>query len=172
LEANKENPMHVAKRFETSAPPALCSNCGIPLDSQYFDESGVADAPPLGKDVVLAHFELQPQYCGVLEYFFQFTDLQAEHPSRIETPGLEWMILLNNRRLYPYIKLNLIVNPWGYGSLPIAIRLDENATVEFVVRRVSSVDTVAGDVINRVGGRIVGRYWYNAAYGDVVRRSF
>jgi hypothetical protein len=172
LEANKENPMHVAERFEMHVPPTLCIHCGIPLDSQYFDDSSVVDAPPPGKDVVLAQVELPPQYCGVLEYFSQFTDLHAKDPSQIETPGLEWRILLSNRPLYPYIKLGRIVNLWGYGGFPIAIRLDESSTVELVVRRVSSSDTVSGDVIKRVGGRIVGRYWYNAAYGDVVRRSF
>jgi hypothetical protein len=158
--------------FATGTPPASCAVCGIPLDSKYFDESGVAEAPSPGRVVVLARFELPPQYCGVLEYFSQFTDLHTKDASQIRTPGVEWRILSNNRPLYPYISLDRIVNPWGYGSFPVAIRLDENSTIEFVVRGVSSGSTDNGDVITTVAGRIVGRYWYNAAYGDVQRRSF
>ena len=118
----------------------------------------------LAKLVVLARFELPPQYCGVLEYFSQFTDEHAGNPAKIATPGLLWMILVNNRPLYPYLNFDRIVNPWGYGSFQISIRLDDSATIEFVVRRVSN----AAPNITQVGGRIVGRYWYNAAYGDVV----
>ena len=47
------------------------------MDSKYFDESGITALPPPGRDVVLARFELGPQYCGVLDYFSQFTNLLA-----------------------------------------------------------------------------------------------
>jgi hypothetical protein len=114
--------------------------------------------------VLLARFELPPQYCGVLEYFAQFTDAHANHPSLIHTPGLQWLILVNKRPLYPYTNLDLIVNPWGNGSFQVSIRLDENSTVEFRVRRLA--DEVPK--VMKVGGRIVGRYWYNVGYGDVV----
>jgi hypothetical protein len=164
--------MHAPKMREIGMPPALCAMCGMPLDAEYFDESGDAAAPPPGQDVVLARFELPPQYCGVLQYFAQFTDLHARDPARIDTPGLEWMILSNNRPLYPYIKLERIVNLWGYGGFPIAIRLDENATIEFLVRGVRNASSLSSNVITAVAGRIVGRYWYNAAYGDVIRRGF
>ena len=141
-----------------------CPMCGISLDSEYFDESGVVEAPNVGDAVVLARVELPPQYCGVLEFFSQFTDEHAGDPAKIATPGLLWAILINHRPLYPYLNFDRIVNPWGYGSFQVSIRLDENATVEFVVRRASN----AAPNIQQVGGRIVGRYWYNAAYGDVV----
>ncbi|MBI4491100.1 MAG: hypothetical protein HY694_18615 [Deltaproteobacteria bacterium] len=155
---------HVAKSLETIRSPALCTICSIPLDSEHFDESRVTKAPEIGEEISLARFELPPQYCGVLEYISQFTDEHAKDSSKIETPGLRWMILSNNRPLYPYLNLDRIVNPWGYGSFQISIRLDENATIEFVVRRVSN----EAPGITRVGGRIVGRYWYNSIYGDVV----
>ena len=119
---------------------------------------------PMSAKCLLARFELPPQYCGVLEYFSQFTDEHAGNPAKIATPGLQWMILVNNRPLYPYLNLDRIVNPWGNGSFQVSIRLDESATIEFVVRRVNN----AAPDIKQVGGRIVGRYWYNAAYGDVV----
>jgi hypothetical protein len=138
--------------------------CGIPLDSQYFDDSKVTAAPEVGREVLLARFELPPQYCGVLEYFAQFTDAYGKDPSRIQTPGLQWLILVNKRPLYPYTNLDRIVNPWGNGSFQVSIRLDENSTVEFQVRRLSD----KAPEVTTVGGRILGRYWYNATYGDVV----
>ncbi len=141
-----------------------CPMCGIPLDSEYFDVSAVTKAPEAGQEVTLARFELPPQYCGVLEYFSQFTDEHAKDSSKVETPGIQWLILSNNRPLYPYLNLDRIVNPWGYGSFQVSIRLDENATMEFVARGVSN----SSPGITKVGGRIVGRYWYNSIYGDVV----
>jgi hypothetical protein len=220
---------------QTTGSPAVCTDCGIPLDAKYFDESGLADAPGPGQEVVLARFELHSQYCGVLEYFSQFTDLNARDPSQVETPGLEWLIFSNRRPLYPYVRLDKVLNPWGFGSFQFSARLDESATIEFLVRRsftavplsttISSsiaadlsaqavtpasmanirvgarllVDTGAsqetvsvisvtptaftaifrnnhaasvsvlgvGDAVRQVGGRIMGRYWFNPAYGDV-----
>jgi hypothetical protein len=138
--------------------------CSIPLDSQYFDESKVTAAPEVGREVLLARFELPPQYCGMLEYFAQFTDAYGRDQSRIATPGLQWLILINKRPLYPYTNLDRIVNPWGNGSFQVSIRLDESSTVEFQVRRLSD----EAPEVTTVGGRILGRYWYNATYGDVV----
>jgi hypothetical protein len=155
---------HFTKNLETRNATQLCTTCGIALDSEYFDDSGVTAVPEVGKEVTLARFELPPQYCGVLEYFAQFTDEQARIPEKIETPGMQWLILVNKRPLYPYTNLDRIVNPWGNGSFQVSIRLDENATIEFKVRRMGN----AAPEIKRVGGRILGRYWYNAIYGDVV----
>jgi hypothetical protein len=159
----------VPKSFEQhTSNQALCAHCGIPIDAKYFDESGVAsqaDLPKLGNAVVLARFELPPMYCGVLEYFSQFTNLCPKDPSEIVTPDFEWTILSNGHPLYPYIHVDRILNPWGFGSFPVAIRLDENVKLEFVVRRVSNTTSD----INKVGGRLLGRYWYNVAYGDLAR---
>lgn len=161
--------MQRAGAFELRSSSALCFNCGIPLDAKYFDESGVDGLPDLGREVVLARFELSPQYCGVLEYFAQFTDVYETNSSRIKTDGLEWVILSNGHPLYPYVKLERIVNPWGNGSFQIAIRLDEGATIEFVVRLRRRTDDLQGIML--VGGRIVGRYWYNTAYGAAGRNG-
>jgi hypothetical protein len=144
---------------------ALCPACGLPRDYEHFDESGFAATPGKGREVVLARFELAPQYCGLLENFSQFTDLYGRDFSQVETPALQWIISVNRRPLYPWVQLEQIVNPWGYGSFGIAIRLDENATVEFVVRN-SNYNPSAGKEIKRLGGRITGRFWYNPAYGD------
>jgi hypothetical protein len=41
----------------------------------------------------------------------------------------------------------------------------EAATVELVVRRIADQVNVSGRPIKRLGGRLLGRYWYNSAYG-------
>ena len=149
----------------------LCAGCNIPLDSQYFDVSNIEEVPQLGEEVLLARFDLPAQYCGVLQYFSQFTDAFGRDCSQIATPGLEWKILTNDQALFPYFGLRHIVNPWGYGSFPVNIRLDENSSVDLIVRGVTPTGvTIGDDQVNFVGGRLVGRFWYNAAYGDVVKR--
>lgn len=164
----------------------LCNTCGIPFDSQYFDDSSVEAAPKdVGGEVVLARFDLPAQYCGVLQYFAQFTDVFARHAEEIKTPEIEWKLLVNNHALFPYINLRHIVNPWGLGTYPLNIRLDENSSVEFIARRVAPppevkptpiapgrVEPPAVEPVKNVGGRIMGRFWYNACYGDVDRGSY
>lgn len=156
--------------------------CGLPLDSQHFDASSVSEVPARGRQVVLARFELPPQYCGHLENFSQFTDAYARDLSQIQTSGLRWLVLVNNRPLNPYLDLQHIINPWGYGSFPVNIRLDLDARVEFVLKNENyQLDLDQNSQrkleaqwdrkkIHLVGGRLVGRYWYNPMYGDVVRR--
>ena len=146
----------------------LCAACGIPLDSLYFDESSVVVAPSVtGDEVVLARFELPAQYCGILQHFSQFSDAFGDNFRDIQTPTIEWKLLVNNHALFPYINLRHIVNPWGYGSYPVNIRLDEDSTIELVARRVTAIGSLPNPTINVIGGRIMGRFWYNASYGDV-----
>jgi len=161
--------MRAVHAIAECASSELCAKCGIPLDARYFDTSSFADAPDAGSEVVLARFELPPEYCGVLEYFSQFTDAWAGDPQQIETPNVEWSILANRRPLDPYLRWQHIVNPWGYGSFPISLRLDESMTLEFVGRGVPLPSGTTA--VKRLGGRLVGRYWYNTAYGDVVRHG-
>lgn len=142
----------------------LCNACGIPFDSQYFDDSSVQPAPGIGQEVVLARFDLPAQYCGVLQYFAQFTEAFAADASKIDTPDIEWELLANNHSLFPYINFRHIVNPWGYGSYPVNIRLDENSSIELVARGLA----VQPDPAPKVAGRIMGRFWYNASYGGMV----
>lgn len=158
--------MQAATRRPDLPRASMAVDCGTPLDSQYFDESRVEPLPALGTAVLLARFELPPQYCGVLEYFSQFTDLFSHDPSQIETPGLQWQIRANGQPLAPYHQLTRIVNPWGFGSFQISLRLPESATVELLVRRtLEAVTNTPGKTINVVGGRLLGRYWYNGAFG-------
>ena len=156
--------------------PTLCNSCGIPFDSQYFDDSSVenVEVPTLkvGQEIVLARFDLPPQYCGVLQYFAQFTDAFGSDAARIDTPEIEWKLLVNNHSLFPYLNLRHIVNPWGFGSYPVNIRLDESSSLELVARRVTELATTDLDRVTRLGGRIMGRFWYNPCYGDVERRSY
>ena len=155
-----------AQTIETTT--GLCAACGVPFDSQYFDESSVVNVPTVtGDEVSLARFELPPQYCGVLRYFSQFTDAFGTDFANIQTPTIEWKLLINNHALFPYINLRHIVNPWGYGSYPLNIRLSEDSTIELVARRVTQIGSLPNPTVNVIGGRIVGQFWYNSSYGDV-----
>src|SRR5215468_3129266 len=168
-----------------------CTICGIPLDAEYFDVSGFVGEgdsvavdkfnqkfglqlpdplPRRGEQAVLASFQLHPQYCGVLTYFSQYTDLYARDNTQILTLGFEWIILQNGKPVFPYTRLEMIVNPWGYNCLPVLVRLDENARVEFVLRNRAVSDTqLNGYPIEAFAGRIMGRYWYNDSFGGRVR---
>jgi hypothetical protein len=137
--------------------------------------------PPRGEQRVLASFQLHPQYCGVLTYFSQYTDLYARDNAQILTPGFEWMILQNGKPVFPYTRLEMIVNPWGYNCLPVLVRLDENARVEFVIRNRGIKDDDLKErllplpskppryPIRTFAGRIMGRYWYNDSFGGRIR---
>lgn len=170
-------------------------DCGVPVDADYFDVSGFvgevttridgepADPfllyslqlpetlPRRGEERVLASFQLHAQYCGVLTHFAQFTDLYAENPSQILTPGFEWLILQNGKPVFPYMRLEMIVNPWGCNCLPVVVRLDENARLEFVIRNRSikdedlERDKPRSYPIRSFAGRLMGRYWYNEGFG-------
>ena len=170
-----------------------CLNCGIPVDAEYFDVCGFIGRalrerhsedpfgfdpfaksitvppealPPKGEQKVLAGFQLHPQYCGLLTYFSQYTDLYARDNTQILTPGFEWVISQNGKPVFPYLRLEMIMNPWGYNCLPVAIRLDENARVEFVIRNRSVSDAqLPCYPIRAFAGRILGRYWYNESFG-------
>src|SRR5574341_758935 len=156
-----------------------CVICGIPLDAEYFDVSGVAlgelpedhpfkqfdqeftnTLPTRGEERVLASFQLHPQYCGALTYFSQYTDLYVDDNRQILTPGFEWSVVQNGKPVFPYTRLEQIVNPWGYNCLPVLVRLDENAKVEFVLRN-RSISNLNDYPIKAFAGRIRGRYWYN-----------
>jgi hypothetical protein len=138
--------------------------------------------PPRGEQRVLASFQLHPQYCGVLTYFSQYTDLYARDNAQILTPGFEWIILQNGKPVFPYTRLDMIVNPWGYNCLPVLVRLDENARVEFVIRNRGIKDDDLKErpsppftyptpryPIRTFAGRIMGRYWYNDSFGGRIR---
>lgn len=151
-------------------------SCNIPVDADYFDVSGIVGIsdffdlnlpeglPRRGEQRVLASFQLHPQYCGVLTHFAQFTDVNATDNSQILTPGFEWIISQNGKPLFPYMKLEMIINPWGCNCLPVLVKLDENARVEIAIRNRSITD-VENYPIKAFAGRIMGRYWYNSGFG-------
>ncbi len=154
--------------IDVETTTGLCAACGIPLDSLHFDESSVVASPAaVGEEVVLARFELPAQYCGVLTHFSQFSDAFGDSFANIQTPTIEWKLLVNNNALFPYINLRHIINPWGDGSSPVHIRIDEDSTIELVARRVTPIGALPNPTIEVIGGRIAGRFWYNASYGDV-----
>ena len=149
----------------------VCHICGVPLDAGYFDVAGFKLAPKAGEEVEMARYELNPQYCGTLLYFTQYAEQGSPETSKqqviSQTPGYEWTILCNNQPRAPYLPTSLILNPWGYNALPIHLRLEEGCVVRFVVRRVASP---VADELSQVGGRLLGRTWYNTAYGGAPNR--
>jgi hypothetical protein len=145
-----------------------CHVCGVPADSSYFDDSSIAPAPLSGAEVVLARFELHPNYCGFLQYFAQYTNAYAASPIEVETPDLEWQIRSDGRPLAPWLTFRRIINPWGLLGFPIHVRLQEGSLTELVVRNVAlaiEIEAPRDIAVSKVGGRLLGRYWYNTAFG-------
>lgn len=146
----------------------VCQVCGIPVDAGYFDVASIKTAPEVGQEVELAHYELHPQYCGTLLYFMQYAEESGTKKQVISnTPGYEWLILCNHQPQAPYLPTSLVLNPWAYHAPPIQLRLEEGCTLRFVVRRVAA--TVAVE-LSQVGGRLLGRSWYNTIYGGTPNR--
>lgn len=164
-------------------------SCNIPVDADYFDVSGFVGTsrmtiggqsqdpfqffgvqpalqglPKRGEQRSLASFQLHPQYCGVLTHFAQFTDLNARDNSQILTPGFEWIISQNGKPLFPYMQLEMIINPWGCNCLPVLVKLDENARIEIALRN-RSITNLDDYPIKAFAGRFMGRYWYNSGFG-------
>jgi hypothetical protein len=152
----------------TALEPA-CHVCGIPADASYFDDSSIAKAPDKdSREVVLAKYELHPNYCGELQYFAQFTDAYATAPAAVETPDLEWQIRSDGQPLAPWLTFRRIINPWGLSGFPIHVRLREGSLTELVVRFVGEGPIVPVrdlPTVTQVGGRLLGRYWYNTNFG-------
>ena len=144
-----------------------CHICGVPADAGFFDESGVKEPPPVGQEVVLARYKLHRNYCGMLMYFAQFTDRFARDATEVETPGYQWQIRCDGQPRDPYLTFDRIINPWGLSGFPVHLRLEEGSVIEFAVRRVGSNQ---GKDISKVGGRILGRYWYDTSYGGAPNR--
>ena len=154
----------------------LCQICGVPMDAGYFDVAGIQDAPGFGInltkiEVEVARRELNPQYCGTMLYFMQYAEeLGTKRQVLSKTPGYEWLILCNNQPRAPYLPTNLILNPWGCNALPIHLRLEEGCTLRFVVRKVTPVAGETEVKLSQVGGRLLGRTWYNTMYGGTPNR--
>jgi hypothetical protein len=136
-----------------------CHVCGVPTDAGFFDDSRIVTAPAMGTEVVLASYQLHPNYCGELLYFAQFTDAFAVDPTEVKTTGLEWEIRCNGNPRDPYVRFDRIINPWGISGFPVHLRLEEGCLTELVVRGTGTT------TIATVGGRLLGRFWYNPIYG-------
>jgi hypothetical protein len=154
----------------------VCQICSIPMDAGYFDNASIKDAPGVGEnlnvtEVELARYELNPQYCGTLLYFTQFAEESGTKRQVLsKTPGYEWLILCNNQSRAPYLPTDLILNPWSCNALPIHLRLEEGCTLRFVVRKVTPAAGETEVKLSQVGGRLLGRTWYNTIYGGTPNR--
>jgi len=147
----------------------VCHVCGVPVDAGYFDVASIKAAPGnVGAEVEVARYELNPQYCGTMLYFTQYAEESVTKRQVLSiTPGYEWLILCNNQPRAPYLPTDLILNPWGYNALPIHLRLEEGCTLRFVVRRIAQAGAIE---LSQVGGRLLGRSWYNTIYGGTPNR--
>lgn len=143
---------------------AACTTCGIERDASWFDHSRVIETPRWNEpELVLAEFALPQGYCGMLAYFSQLARIRGA--VSLLTPGFEWQIRCDGQPRFPYVGMEHIVNPWGLNGFPIQLRLQEGCLVQLVLRRLGTTNfklTVAG-------GRIMGLYWYNPAYGGAGR---
>ena len=142
------------------------------MDANNFDVADIKAAPQHpGEEVEMAKFALPSQYCGILLYFAQYVEpVTAQTREIFKTPGYEWVILCNNQPRDPYLPTRLILNPWGYNALPIHLRLEEGCVVRFVVRKVAPPTGETEIQLAKVGGRLLGRYWYNTIYGGAPHR--
>jgi hypothetical protein len=144
---------------------SVCHICSVPQDAGFFDASTIVDVPGAGEEAVLARYRLHRNYCGMLLYFAQFTDEYASDATKVTTPGLHWQIRCDGQPRDPYLTFDRIINPWGLSGFPVFLRLEEGCTVELAVRTVGPPAGVA-----KVGGRLLGRYWYNTAHGGAPNR--
>jgi hypothetical protein len=154
-----------------------CSICGAPFDAGYFDVSNFRSPPTeANREVELARYVMHSQYCGVLMYFAQYAEQESDKRQvNTATPGYEWIILCNNQPRAPYLPTSLILSPWGRTAFPVNIRLEEGCVLTFVVRKISpthvSLPPGSKEVkLSRVGGRLMGRSWYNAHFGGAPAR--
>jgi hypothetical protein len=152
-----------------------CQICGVPTDASYFDVAGFEAAPAnLGQEIELASYTLHSQYCGSLLHFAQYAEKDQISPDNRQvlshTPGYEWFILCNNQPRSPYLPTSSILNPWGYTAFPVHLRLEEGCTLRFMVRKVAPPAGQAAVTLSTVGGRLMGRYWYNVDYGGAPQR--
>lgn len=147
----------------------VCQVCSVPLDAGYFDVASIKPAPLVGQEVEVARYELNPQYCGALLYFMQYAEEKSDTKRQVMsyTPGYQWVILCNNQPRAPYLPTDLILNPWGANALRVELRLEEGCTLRFVVRRVAAA---VSPELSQVGGRLLGRSWYNTIYGGTPNR--
>ena len=169
------NMSHVCDVTRDTGYSNVCQICRVPLDAGYFDVANIKDAPKeAGEEVEVARYELNPQYCGTLLYFTQYAEQETppQWPQQVisKTPGYEWIILCNNQPRAPYLPTDLILNPWGYNALPIHLRLEEGCTLRFVVRKVTPAAGEKEVKLSQVGGRLLGRSWYNTIYGGTPNR--
>lgn len=153
---------------------SLCVSCGIPIDAGIFDDSSIlniiteGEAQPAshraslvpGESLELARYELSPEHCGLLLAFAQYTDRYAAGPANLLTPGYEWEICCDDQPLAPWLRFDRIIQPWGLSGFPLAVRLQRESTLRFVIRNLG-VDPADENWLRQVGGRVVGQYCFD-----------
>jgi len=153
---------------------SLCAACGIPIDAGIFDESSIVniitegEAEPgfpkaslaIGESLELARFKLSPEHCGTLLAFAQYTDRYAASINNVLTSGYVWEISCDDQPLAPWLRFDRIINTWGLTGFPLAVRLTSESTLRLTIRN-ESVNPADEHWLRQVGGRLVGRYWFD-----------
>ena len=145
-----------------------CAACGSAVDSLYFDVAGFAAVPERDGTVILVRQEIPRQYCAVLEGFQQFVPPELLPDGPVETRLIQWSIRANGRPLDPYTGFHALLNRWGEPWNRVAINLEEGTMLELVARFLAPPRT--RDTSLRVGGRLMGRYWFDDPYGTARAR--
>jgi hypothetical protein len=153
----------------------VCLNCGIPIDAGIFDDSAIinittpGEASPgrpqasllPGEALELARFDLSPEHCGVLLSFAQYTDQYATSVKNVLTPGYLWEIRYDDQPLAPWLRFDRVINPWGLAGFPMAVRLQPESRLRLMIHNQNVPPTDAQHWLRQVGGRLVGRYWFD-----------
>ena len=147
----------------------VCQICGVPVDAGYFDVASFKDAPVGmrarrgGAGALRAASRSTAAPCSISPSSRK-TGSDARQVIS-QTPGYEWIILCNNQPRAPYLPTSLILNPWGYNALPRSpaiggrMRRQSSWSEKLLLPRGRAV------TLSQVGGRLMGRSWYNTNYG-------
>jgi hypothetical protein len=140
---------------------------GIPLDADYFDVHGVAEVAS-GETKILTSFIVPEQYNGILIHFKQYFERRSDDTRRpksaISTFPIFWTVQAAGQPFDQYANFATLLNPWSADGLPLAIRLEEGKQLEVLVRN-AETDTKQVPII--CAARLIGRFWYNRAYGGL-----
>jgi hypothetical protein len=144
---------------------ALCASCGTAVGALWFDTIDFQDLPRTDRLITVVRHELPRQYCGLLIGFQQYLDEREFEPAHsVETRHVQWDLRINGRPLDPYFRFNAILNRWGEAVNPVAIALEEGAALEMVARFTPRPSAAGAPEVERehrrIGGRLMGRYWF------------
>jgi hypothetical protein len=142
---------------------AACPRCGQAIDSRHFDASGFQPLPERGARRCSRVSNSRRNTAACSSSSPNTPTSRRAMPRRSRRRGSNGCCGSIARCSNPYVQLEHIVNPWGFGSFQLAVRLPEGATVELVAKRALAAPVLAG--VSKVGGRLCGRNCMTRASG-------